>query len=187
MFDFDVSKMMLVGVLALILLGPKELPRVMRQLGQAIGKMRRMAGEFQGQFMDAMREAELDDIRKEVSKIGESAKIDLPSVDPVGELRRAAEGGPSPTNAGQALESMTVQSQTPDPTAGLAQSAPLDIAPPPPMPAVTSETIAADMAREDAARAQIAATEAVNHAPAPAQTAEAADAPRRRSARPAGA
>ena len=47
-----------IGIVALIVIGPKELPRVMRQLGQAVAKMRRMAAEFRGQFMDAMREAD---------------------------------------------------------------------------------------------------------------------------------
>ena len=99
MFDFDATKLMIVGVLALIVLGPQELPRVMRQLGQMLGKVRRMAGEFQGQFMDAMREAELEDIRKQVNKLGDEAKssvsLDMNLPDPAAELRKAAEGAPA--------------------------------------------------------------------------------------------
>ena len=53
MFDFDIGKLMVVGIVALAVIPPKDLPRVMRTVGQVVGKMRRMAAEFQGQFMDA--------------------------------------------------------------------------------------------------------------------------------------
>lgn len=96
MFDFDAGKLIVIGLVALIVIGPKELPRVLRQLGQAISKMRRMAGEFQGQFMDAMREAEIDEIRKDVTKMTDAAKIDV-NFDPVQTVRNeiggAIEGG----------------------------------------------------------------------------------------------
>jgi sec-independent protein translocase protein TatB len=91
MFDFDAGKLIVIGLVALIVIGPKELPRVLRQVGQAVGKMRRMAAEFQGQFMDAMREADLEDIRKEVAKVGESAKVDV-NFDPVQTLRNEIGG-----------------------------------------------------------------------------------------------
>ena len=58
MFDFDASKFVLIGIVALIFIGPKELPGVLRTVGQYMGKVRRMASEFQGQFTEAMREAE---------------------------------------------------------------------------------------------------------------------------------
>ena len=54
MFDFDASKLIIVGIIALIFIPPKDLPRVLRQAGQFVGKMKRMASEFQGQLMDAM-------------------------------------------------------------------------------------------------------------------------------------
>ncbi len=76
MFDFDAGKFIIIGIVALIVIGPKELPRVMRQVGQAAAKMRRMAAEFRGQFMDAMREADIDDIKADVAKLAESAKVD---------------------------------------------------------------------------------------------------------------
>ena len=91
MFDFDAGKLIVIGLVALIVIGPKELPRVLRQLGQAITKMRRMAGEFQGQFMDAMREAEIDEIRKDVSKVADVAKIYM-NYDPVQTVRNEIGG-----------------------------------------------------------------------------------------------
>ena len=90
MFDLDISKMIIVGIVALAVIPPKDLPRVMRTVGQTIGKMRRMASEFQGQFMDAMREvereADLESVKKEFQAINDQAKIDT-SFDPVGMMR----------------------------------------------------------------------------------------------------
>src|SRR3954447_7170606 len=64
MFDISWGKIVIIGVVALIFIGPKELPSVLRMVGQWMGKMRRMAAEFQGQFQDAMREAEMADLKK---------------------------------------------------------------------------------------------------------------------------
>jgi sec-independent protein translocase protein TatB len=78
MFDlFDPSKIFIVGVVALIVIGPKELPRVMRTVGQVVGRMRRMAADFQQQFNEAMREAELEDLKKELATINDAAKADV--------------------------------------------------------------------------------------------------------------
>ena len=65
MFDISWGKLVIIGVVALIVIGPKELPTVLRAVGQWMAKIRRMAGEFQGQFQDAMREAEMADLKKE--------------------------------------------------------------------------------------------------------------------------
>ena len=91
MFDIDSGKLLIVAVLALIVIGPKELPRVLRQFGQAVGKMRRMATEFQGQFMDAMKEADIADIRKEISEINNSAALDF-HFDPVRDVQAELTG-----------------------------------------------------------------------------------------------
>ncbi|MFD2250605.1 sec-independent protein translocase protein TatB [Pseudochelatococcus lubricantis] len=73
MFDLSWSELLLVGAVALVVIGPRELPRVLRTVGQAFGKMRRMAGEFQTQFNAAMREAELDEIRDTVRDVKSTA------------------------------------------------------------------------------------------------------------------
>jgi sec-independent protein translocase protein TatB len=78
MFDFDIGKLMVVGIVALAVIPPKDLPRVMRTVGQVVGKMRRMAAEFQGQFMDAMKEADLDSVKKEFEQLEQAAKVDMP-------------------------------------------------------------------------------------------------------------
>jgi sec-independent protein translocase protein TatB len=65
MFDISWGKLVIIGVVALIVIGPKDLPAVLRQLGQWMTKIRRMASEFQGQFQEAMREAEMADLKKQ--------------------------------------------------------------------------------------------------------------------------
>jgi sec-independent protein translocase protein TatB len=77
MFDIAWSEFMLVGAVALVVIGPKDLPKAMRTVGQAVGKIRRMASEFQGQFNDAMREAELHDLKKQVEDVGGSVSSSL--------------------------------------------------------------------------------------------------------------
>jgi sec-independent protein translocase protein TatB len=77
MFDIAWSEFMLIGAVALVVIGPKDLPKAMRTVGQAVGKIRRMASEFQGQFNDAMREAELHDLKKQVEDVGGSVSSSL--------------------------------------------------------------------------------------------------------------
>lgn len=77
MFDIAWSELMLIGAVALVVIGPKDLPKAMRTVGQAVGKIRRMAGEFQGQFNDAMREAELHELKKQVEDVGGSVSSSM--------------------------------------------------------------------------------------------------------------
>jgi sec-independent protein translocase protein TatB len=69
MFEIGWTEILLIGLVAVVVIGPKDLPRAMRIVGQWTGKMRRMAGEFQRQFNQALKEAELDDVRKDVEAI----------------------------------------------------------------------------------------------------------------------
>ena len=73
MFDIGWSEMVVVGVVALVVIGPKELPGVIRSVGKAVGKLRTMAGEFRTQFDDAMREADLHDVKKTFTDAAEAA------------------------------------------------------------------------------------------------------------------
>ncbi len=74
MFDIGWSEFVVIGVVALIVIGPKELPAVLRAIGQWTTKIRRMAGEFQSQFQEAMREAEMADLKKSVDELSDAAK-----------------------------------------------------------------------------------------------------------------
>lgn len=87
MFDIGWTELLTVAVVAIVVIGPKDLPRAMRTVGQWTGKMKRMAREFQGQFNEALREAELDSVRKDVEAI---AKID-PLADMKKEMAKVGE------------------------------------------------------------------------------------------------
>ena len=90
MFDIGWGELLVIGVVALIAIGPKELPGVLRTTGQWMGKVRRMASEFQDQFRDAMREAELDDAKKKFDEMTDTAK-NFTDFDPIGTVRKEIE------------------------------------------------------------------------------------------------
>ena len=84
MFDVGWSKLVLIGVIALIVIGPKELPTVLRTVGQWTAKIRRMAAEFQAQFNEALREAEMADLKNQVEEITDTARS-IARFDPLAE------------------------------------------------------------------------------------------------------
>jgi len=69
MLDFSISHILIVLIVALVVVGPKDLPRLMRTLGQWLAKARRMADEFRKSFDDMARQAELDELRKEIESL----------------------------------------------------------------------------------------------------------------------
>jgi sec-independent protein translocase protein TatB len=82
MFDIGWGELVVIGIVALIAIGPKELPGVLRSIGQWMGKIRRMSAEFQGQFQEAMREAEMADLKKQADDI-KSSVTDFTNFDPL--------------------------------------------------------------------------------------------------------
>ncbi len=108
MFDLSWSELLLIGVVALVVIGPKELPGVLRTLGQWMSKVRRMASEFQNQFHDAMREAELADLKKEVEQM--TAQASNYSMDPLADVRKDME------NAQREIESAVAGTPAARPT-----------------------------------------------------------------------
>jgi sec-independent protein translocase protein TatB len=95
MFDIGWSEIVVIGVVALIVIGPKELPAVLRAIGQWTTKIRRMAGEFQSQFQEAMREAEMSDLKKQVDELGDTAKGLTSDFDPL-DFKEATKWEPKP-------------------------------------------------------------------------------------------
>ncbi len=87
MFDISWTEFLLIGVVALIVIGPKELPAVLRTVGQWTRKVRSMAADFQGQFQEAMREAEMADLKKQVDDLAHDVK----NYDPLKEARAEVE------------------------------------------------------------------------------------------------
>lgn len=145
MFDFDSTKLVAIGILALIVIGPKELPGVLRQLGQYVAKMRRMAGEFQQQFSDAMRESELQELKKDMEKMAQDAKVDLNDDlmrQTEREMRDAVDNAGKPVEAVKAPEPKNPTPEN-DPDGAFIQ---VEI--PPAAPAVAMETAAHEPVRE---------------------------------------
>lgn len=92
MFDFSSGELLLIAVAILVFVKPKDLPAVLRTIGQWTGKVRRMAGEFQDQFREAMREAEMADIKRDIEE--STGKIGA-GPDPFAEIKQAVEWTPS--------------------------------------------------------------------------------------------
>jgi sec-independent protein translocase protein TatB len=111
MIEFSWGHILVIAVVALIVIGPKELPAVLRTAGQWIGKVRRMAADFQGQFQEALREAEMADLKQHFDDISTAAK-DIQHFDPIGSVRKQIEGAiadqPSPK-----VEAATSAADTP--------------------------------------------------------------------------
>ena len=95
MFDLGWSEMGIVLLIALLVLGPKEMPKLARDLGRWVGKARALAREFQRSLEDMAREAELDDVKKQIDEAGRElrrprlAERFEREVDPDGDLRHA--------------------------------------------------------------------------------------------------
>lgn len=88
LFDLGMSELLLIGVVALVVIGPKDLPKALRVAGYWVRKARTLSREFQSSVEQMMREAELDDMRRELKK---ATEIDLEkefrqTIDPSGSL-----------------------------------------------------------------------------------------------------
>jgi sec-independent protein translocase protein TatB len=102
MFDIGWSELLVIAVVALIVIGPKELPAVLRTVGQWTTKIRRMAGEFQSQFQEALREAEMADLKKHADDLNKAAQSLTKPLDPsdyLGKLDEPQPQSPPPTTS----------------------------------------------------------------------------------------
>src|SRR5262249_5891751 len=135
MFDISWGELLLIGVVTLVFIGPKELPTVLRTLGQWTAKLRRMAADFQNQFHEAMREAELDDLKKSVDDLTTQAQS-YAHFDPVSEVRKELEG------TQHAIERAITDQPPPEP----APAATTDQAVPPAPPAASDAPTGAEPA-----------------------------------------
>src|SRR6476469_1218729 len=120
MFEIGWGELLIIGIVALIAIGPKELPGVLRTLGQWMSKLRRRASEFQSQLHEAMREAELADLKKQVDDMTSQAQS-YANFDPVSEVRKEFE------STQQQIESAITDKPQPDApgTPGVSEQGPL--------------------------------------------------------------
>lgn len=80
MFDIGWTEMLVIAIVMIVVVGPKDLPKMLRTFGKMTTKMRSMAGDFQKQFNEALKEAELDDVKKSVDA--------LRSMNPANEIKK---------------------------------------------------------------------------------------------------
>jgi sec-independent protein translocase protein TatB len=83
MFDIGYSELLLIAVVALVVIGPKDLPRVMRVVGQWVGRARGMARHFRSGIDTMMREAELEEMEKKWREENERILKDHPFANPL--------------------------------------------------------------------------------------------------------
>lgn len=130
LFDF-----LIVGAVALIVVGPKDLPVLMRKVGQFMGRMRGMAAEFRASFDELARQSELDELRREVAALRTARPLDYAAQHVgadgvIGEIRadladaNAALIGESPTPAATPAEPEPAAAETPHPTPAAETPAP---------------------------------------------------------------
>ncbi len=160
MLDIGWAELAVIGVIVLIVVGPKELPRVLRSAGQWAGKARKIAREFQNSLDDMIRESELDTVKKDIEK---ATKFDIKkdienAIDPKGDVKRALE-----TPAADAGEAPAADADETGPTAATSAS-------PTPSAKVAPEPKLADAtAAEGAAEPEVAATDGEEPAPIKSQ------------------
>ena len=89
----DWNELLIIGAAALIFIGPKELPGTLRTIGKFVAKARSMAREFQTNVDDMVREADLDEVKKQVQKLeyGGFERMVQETVDPKGQIQKALE------------------------------------------------------------------------------------------------
>jgi sec-independent protein translocase protein TatB len=191
MFDIGWSEMAIVLLVALIVIGPKDLPRLARNMGQWAAKGRAMAREFQRALEDMAREAELDKVKSEIEKAGRTdlGKTIEKTIDPSGELSRALEppvlgdqpaAGAQPTGA--PVTAATAAVAPAQPAASVATGAPA----PPPASVASAQpesSVATGEPTQPAAAAVASAAPATSVTDDPASNGAAAAAPRKRARR----
>ena len=69
MFEIGWTEMLVIAIVMIVVVGPKDLPKMLRTFGKTVAKLRGMAGDFQKQFNEALKEAELDDVKKSIDDI----------------------------------------------------------------------------------------------------------------------
>jgi sec-independent protein translocase protein TatB len=91
MFGIDSPELLVIAIVALVVIGPKELPGLLRTWGRWMAQMRGMASEFRGHVDEMIRQTELDDVKKQLT--GASDGLDLKSLDPTQQIRQHVQEG----------------------------------------------------------------------------------------------
>ena len=124
MFDIGWSELLVIAVVAIVVVGPKDLPRLMRTFGHYLGKVRHMAADFQRQFEEAVRDSEIDEVRKAMQDFhAQASDVDLRgTVDKPLMMPKPAE--PAPAAAEVAEAALPAPKPKPKPRAKKAKTTP---------------------------------------------------------------
>jgi sec-independent protein translocase protein TatB len=142
MFDVTSSKLLILGVVALLVIGPKDLPALLRTIGRYVGIIKRQAAEFRAQFEEAIRESELEQLKKEVETLGSATEEHMRSAERSleaelgtlgnGVTQADGAGATPPAIAPAAAEEHTAAAEAESDALGLAPPAAAAADPPPP-------------------------------------------------------
>ena len=91
MFGIDSSELLLIAVVALVVIGPKELPGLLKTWGKWMSQMRGMASEFRGHVDEMVRQSELDQVKKQLES--SISGVDVASLDPTKEFKQHLQDG----------------------------------------------------------------------------------------------
>jgi len=141
MFGIDSPELLVIAIVALVVIGPKELPNLLRSWGKWMTKMRGMASEFRGHVDEMVRQSDLDDVKKQLDAV---PGLDLQSLDPTKQIKSmiqegVTEGEKALADAKSAIDNPLVEPESAPQIAaeGTAEPAPAVTEPAPePSPAV---------------------------------------------------
>lgn len=146
MFGIDSPELLVIAVVALLVIGPKELPKMLRSWGKWMSQMRGMASEFRGHVDEMVRQSELDDVKKQLEG---TSGLDLQSLDPTKQIKSAiqegmAEGEKAFNEAKSSFDNPLAEPESAPQIAAESQPAaitsePLPGPPPEPAPAAVAE------------------------------------------------
>ena len=148
MFGIDSPELLVIAIVALVVIGPKELPNMLRGWGKWMAQMRGMASEFRGHVDEMVRQSELDEVKKQL----ESAPgLDLQALDPTKQIKSAiqegmAEGEKAVAEAKSTFDNPLAEPESApqiaaEPQPAVAEAAPIASEPlPEPAPATVAES-----------------------------------------------
>lgn len=91
MFGIDSPELLVIAIVALVVIGPKELPGMLRSWGKWMAQARGMAAEFRGHVDEMVRQSELDEVKKQLTDA--STGVDLQALDPTKQIKSAIQEG----------------------------------------------------------------------------------------------
>ena len=149
MFGIDSSELLLIAVVALVVIGPKELPGLLKTWGKWMSQMRGMASEFRGHVDEMVRQSELDQVKKQLES--SISGVDVASLDPTKEFKQhlqdgMAEGEKALADAKSSLDNPLAEPESaPQIAADVSPDVALEAAsePPPAAPEARAEVVPA--------------------------------------------